>query len=48
MMVLPSVALPSIEKSDMKLVPDLINRLPRPFRDAKTLIVNFRVVDPLH
>ena len=36
----------SIEKSDMKLVPDLSTAYLDPFRDAKTLIVNFRVVDP--
>jgi glutamine synthetase len=36
----------AIHESDMKLVPDVSSAFVDPFRKAKTLVVNFSVVDP--
>jgi len=36
----------AIHESDMKLVPDIATAFIDPFRKAKTLIVNFSIVDP--
>ena len=36
----------AIHESDMKLVPDLETAYLDPFRDRKTLIINFSIVDP--
>ena len=36
----------AIHESDMKLVPDVTTAYPDPFREEKTLIVNFSIVDP--
>ncbi|MFD6142260.1 type I glutamate--ammonia ligase [Promicromonospora sp. NPDC060271] len=36
----------AIHESDMKLVPDITTAFIDPFRKAKTLIVNFSIVDP--
>ena len=36
----------AIHESDMKLVPDPATRLLDPFRDEKTLVINFSILDP--
>ncbi len=36
-----------IHESDMKLMPDVTTAYVDPFRDRKTLVMNFFVVDPL-
>ena len=36
----------AIHESDMKLVPDVASAFMDPFRDEKTLIMNFSIVDP--
>ncbi len=36
----------AIHESDMKLIPDISSAFVDPFRDRKTLVVNFSIVDP--
>lgn len=36
----------AINESDMKLIPDVSTAFIDPFRKAKTLVVNFSIVDP--
>lgn len=36
----------AIHESDMKLIPDITSAFVDPFRVAKTLVINFSIVDP--
>ena len=38
----------AIHESDMKLIPDISSAFVDPFRDRKTLVVNFSIRRPLH